>query len=317
MTNKRKQNETLARIKSFVVTDPTQIDMLTAKGFFQDLIHRTKKADMSGMGAQLAYFFLLSFFPMFIFLVTLLPYLKLERGQVFDFLSNIMPDEVYSLIEGTLIELLSSQNSGLLSIGVIGTIWSASRGVDALMKTLNRAYEVEGKASIMNRIWSLLFTISLVAVILMALILPVFGRQIGNLIFSYFGVAESFETIWTFIRWITPPTLIFWLLTVMYWIVPNTAPRLAIISVLPGAFFATSGWLVLTYGFSFYINNFGNYSATYGSIGGVIILMLWLYFTGMMLIFGGLLNATFQKYQLAKKNKENIKSPEFKKSEFG
>ncbi|MCH7323229.1 YihY/virulence factor BrkB family protein [Solibacillus sp. MA9] len=310
MTNKRQQNETLALIKSFVVTDPTQIDILTTKGFFQDLIHRTKNADMSGMGAQLAFFFLLSFFPMFIIMVTLLPYLNLERGQVFDFLSNIMPDEVYSLIEGTLIEVLSSQNSGLLSIGVIGTVWSASKGVDALMKALNRAYGVEGKAGFMNRIWSLFFTISLVAVILMALVLPVFGLQIGKLIFSYFGVAESFETIWTFIRWITPPALIFLLLMAMYWIVPNTVPRLTIVSVFPGVFFATLGWLVLTYGFSFYINNFGNYSATYGSIGGVIILMLWLYFTGMMLIFGGLLNATFQKRQLAK-NKEDVKSPVF------
>ena len=305
------QNEKLALVKSFIAPEPSQIDMLTMKGFFQDLIYRIKTVDMTGMGAQLAYFFLLSFFPMLIFMVTLLPYLSLEQGQVFDFLSDIMPDEVYGLIEGTLTEVLSNQNGGLLSIGVIGTIWSASKGVDALMKALNRAYDVEGKAGFMNRLWSLIFTISLVGVILIALVLPVFGHQIGNLVFSYLGVAESFETIWIFIRWITPPTLIFLLLTVMYWIVPNTDPRLTIVSVFPGAFLATSGWLALTYGFSFYINNFGNYSATYGSIGGVIILMLWLYFTGMILIFGGLLNASFQKRQLAKKNIENAKSPVF------
>lgn len=311
MTNKMQQNETLALVKSFVVSDPSQIDILTTKGFFQDLIYRTKNVDISGMGAQLAYFFLLSFFPMLIFLVTLLPYLNLERGQIFDFLSGIMPDEVYSLIEGTLTEVLSNQNGGLLSIGIIGTIWSASKGVDALMKALNRAYDVEGRAGFMNRLWSLIFTISLVGVLLIALVLPVFGQQIGNLIFDYLGVATSFSTIWSSIRWIIPPALILILLTAMYWIVPNTIPRLKIISVFPGAIFATLGWLILTYGFSFYINNFGNYSATYGSIGGVIILMLWLYFTGMILIFGGLLNATSQKRQLAKKSKENAKSPIF------
>lgn len=311
MKNRIQQSEKLALIKSFVAPEASQINMLTMKGFFQDLILRTKTVDMSGMGAQLAYFFLLSFFPMLIFMVTLLPYLNLEQGQVFDFLSDIMPDEVYSLIEGTLTQVLSNQNGGLLSIGVIGTIWSASKGVDALMKALNRAYDVDGKAGFLNRLWSLIFTISLVAVILIALVLPVFGQQIGNIIFGYFGVAESFETIWTFIRWITPPTLILLVLTAMYWIVPNTDPRLTIISVFPGAVFATLGWLVLTYGFSFYINNFGNYSGTYGSIGGVIILMLWLYFTGMILIFGGLLNASSQKRQLAKKSKENAKSPVF------
>ena len=311
MKNKIQQSEKLALIKSFIAPEASQINMLTMKGFFQDLILRTKTVDMSGMGAQLAYFFLLSFFPMLIFMVTLLPYLNLEQGQVFDFLSDIMPDEVYSLIEGTLTQVLSSQNGGLLSIGVIGTIWSASKGVDALMKALNRAYDVDGKAGFLNRLWSLVFTVSLVAVILIALVLPVFGQQIGNLVFVYFGVAESFEPIWTFIRWITPPALIFLVLTAMYWIVPNTDPRLTIISVFPGALFATLGWLALTYGFSFYINNFGNYSATYGSIGGVIILMLWLYFTGMILIFGGLLNASSQRRQLAKKSKENAKSPVF------
>lgn len=139
------------------------------------------------------------------------------------------------------------------------------------------------------------------AVILLALVLPVFGQQIGRIVFSYFGVTSTFEEIWNFVRWIMPPALISIVLIAMYWIVPNTNPRLTIISVLPGAIFATAGWLILTYGFSFYISNFGNYSKTYGSIGGIIILMLWLYFTGMVLILGGLLNATVQKRQIAKK----------------
>lgn len=78
-------------------------------------------------------------------MVTLLPYLNLEQGQVFDFLNTIMPDEVYGFIEGTLVDVLNKQNSGLLSIGILGTIWSASKGVDALMKALNRAYDVEEK----------------------------------------------------------------------------------------------------------------------------------------------------------------------------
>lgn len=311
MSEKQELKEKVAFIKSFISPNVNQIDVLTTKGFFQDLIHRIQKVDMSGMGAQLAYFFLLSFFPMLIFMVTLLPYLNLEQGQIFDFLSNIMPEEVYVLIEGTLSEVLTNQNVGLLSIGIIGTIWSASRGVDALIKALNRAYDVEGKAGFINRLWSLLFTVSLVGIILVALVLPVFGQQIGNIVFGYFGVADSFGSVWTFIRWLTPPSLIFLLLTVMYWIVPNTDPRLTILSVVPGSIFATIGWLTLTYGFSFYINNFGNFSSTYGSIGGVIILMLWLYFTGMILILGGLLNATFQKRELAKKSKKEAITPIF------
>ncbi|MER2038504.1 MAG: YihY/virulence factor BrkB family protein [Solibacillus sp.] len=311
MIQKKFINEKLTLIKAYVAPDPSSIDILTPKGFIQDLIFRTKEVDMTGMGAQLAYFFLLSFFPMLIFMVTLLPFLNLEQGQIFYFLSDIMPEEVYRLIEGTLIDVLNNHNSGLLSIGILGTIWSASRGVDALMKSLNRAYDVEGRAGILNRMWSLFFTIALVAIILTALVLPIFGQLLGNVVFDYLGVNGSLESVWNFIRWLTPPLLIFIVLTAMYWIVPNTNPRLTIISVFPGTVLATSGWLALTYGFSFYINNFGNFSSTYGSIGGVIILMLWLYFTGMILIFGGLLNATFQRRQLAKISKESRKTPVF------
>ena len=91
MNKKETVNDKLALVKSYVSPDPTSIDMLTKKGFIQDLLNRIQRSDMSGMGAQLAYFFLLSFFPMLIFMVTLLPYLNLEQGQVFDFLDELMP----------------------------------------------------------------------------------------------------------------------------------------------------------------------------------------------------------------------------------
>ncbi len=305
MTEK-KANRTLALIKSFITPTPEQIDSTTVKGFFQDLLYRVKTVDMGGMAAQLAFFFLLSFFPLIIFLVTLLPYLNLKQEQIFEFLEGVIPSEVYSLVEGILREILTNHNGGLLSIGVLGTIWSASRGVNALTKTLNRAYDVESQAGIKNRLWSLLFTVALVAVILIALIFPIFGQHISNLIFSYLGIERSLETIWTFILWLTPLLLVFIILWIMYWVVPNISAGLKYITVTPGAIIATLGWLVLTYGFSFYINNFGNFGMTYGSIGGVIILMLWLYFTGMIIIFGGLINASLAKRKAAIKNKRTV-----------
>lgn len=296
---KTTSNKTLAFVKSFITPEESEIDRTTVKGFIQDLIISVKRVDISGLGAQLGYFFLLSFFPLLIFLVTLLPYLNLRQEQVFLFLEDIMPTEVYVFIEDTLIDVLSSQNSGLLSIGIIGTIWSASKGINALIKALNQSYDVNERSGIINRAWSLVFTISFVLIILIALLFPVFGKQISDLIFSYIGIEKSFESLWTIIRWLIPPALIFIVLVAMYWIVPNTDQRLPFFSVIPGAIFTTIGWIVLTYGFSFYVSNFGNFSATYGSIGGIIVLMLWLYFTGMLVIFGGLLNASFQKRQIA------------------
>lgn len=292
-------NTAVTFVKSFVAPEEAGIDRTTIKGSIQDLMIGIRRVDIFGLGAQLAYFFLLSFFPLIIFLVTLLPYLNLKQEQVFEFMADIMPLEVYKLIEGTLLEVLTHQNSGLLSIGIIGTIWSASRGINALMKALNHAYKVEEKIGVIHRAWSLLFTVAFVVIILIALVFPVFGHQLGNLLFSYFGVEHSFEYVWDMIRWIAPPMMIFSIMVMMYWVVPNTTPRLKIINVIPGACFATVGWLVLTSGFSIYINNFGNYGATYGSIGGVIVLMLWLYATGILLIFGGLINATMQRRHLA------------------
>lgn len=304
MSEERKPSvsETLSLVKSFIDPDESKIDITTGKGFIQDLIVRMRDVDISGMGAQLAYFFLLSFFPLLIFMVTLLPYLDLDEEHVFDFLQSIVPTEVFLLTQGTITEILTThQGGGLLSIGVIGTIWSASRGVNALIKTLNDAYETQRKPGFINRGWSLVFTIALVFLILLALLIPILGHQFAFSLFSYLGVEETFSEFWRFVRWIIPPILIFIVLNLMYWIIPNTEPKLHMISVLPGAFFSTVSWVVLIYGFSYYVNNFGNYTSTYGSIAGIIILMLWLYFTGMILIFGGLLNATMHKRRLVKK----------------
>lgn len=307
----KKQNGAIAFIQSIVAPRPSEVDMTTIKGFVQDLLKRIKTVEISALGAQLAYFFLLSFFPLLIFMVSLLPYLNLEQGAVFDFMADIMPTEIYSMIEGVLSEVLTSQSGGLLSIGILGTIWSASKGIDALMKALNKAYDTEAKLGWENKAWSIIFTISFVVVILLALVLPVFGQQIAQLIFGYLNLDLQLSGIWNLLRFATPPLLIFLVLCVMYWIVPNTDPRIKFLSIVPGAIIAAVGFFTLTFAFSFYINNFGNYSATYGSIGGVIILMLWLYFIGMILIFGGLINAVFAERKRAVLRKKNAKSPVF------
>ncbi|GAB0170987.1 YihY/virulence factor BrkB family protein [Lysinibacillus sp. CTST325] len=287
-------------VKSFVSPDEDTVDVMTSRGFMQDLMLRIQRVEISALAAELAYFFLLSFFPLLIFLVTLLPYLNIQSTQVYSFLVNIMPDEVYRLIENTLDEILTSRNSSLLSVGVLGTIWSASKGINALIRALNKAYDTETRGNLLDRGLSLVFTLAFVVVIAVVLLLPVFGQQVGHFLFSIVGIEEQFEIIWHRMRWSIPPLLIFIVLMGIYRFVPNTNPRLKLMGVWPGALFSTLAWLAVTYAFSFYINNFANYSATYGSIGGVIILMLWLYLTGIILIFGGILNATMQKKVLQK-----------------
>lgn len=301
-----KNNDEKTFLQSFINIEEEEIDVTTLKGFFQDLFLRMKHVDISGMGAQLAFFFLLSFFPLLIFIVALLPYFKLNVEHVFNFIQQIMPDEVFLLMQGTIAEILTAQTGGgLLSIGIIGTIWSASRGVNALIKTLNATYDSHESSGIINRAWSLLFTLSLIVIIVLALFIPIFGQKFTFQLFVFFGVEQFFSGFWYYVRWGIYPALIFIVLVAMYWIIPNTTPRLRLSSVLLGAIFATVSWMILNFGFSFYVNKFANFTSTYGSITSVIVLMVWLYFTGMILIFGGVLNASMQKRRLAKKFKKD------------
>ena len=273
-----------------------EYDLTSWSGYFKYLMAQLKEVDLSGLGAQLAYFFLLSLFPLLIFMVTLLPYLNLDEAQVYRFLENYAPGEVYALIEATLSDVLQNRNGGLLSFGIIATIWSASNGMNAIVKSLNRSYGIdESRPSFIVRLLSFVFTILIILLFAVALVLPVFGRQIGTVLFSYFGLEEGFINIWNSIRWTISPLIIFIVLSALYWLVPNT--KLTIKSVLPGALFATIGWILTSLAFSFYVSNYGNYSNTYGSIGGIIVLMLWLYFTGNILLMGGQVNAVMRERQ--------------------
>lgn len=304
---KRERNTKKSGVMGFVEDikdgDLEKFDVTTPQGFLKELIVRIKKVDVTGLASQLAFFFLLSLFPLLIFLMTLLPFLSLDQGEVFLFIREYAPESVAQLIEKTVGEVLDNRNGGLLSIGAIATIWSASKGMNALTKALNRSYFAsETRSFLVARGMSVVFTIALIAVLVMALVLPVFGQQIGILAFSYFGLEEGFLKLWDSIRWIAPPILIFLVFAAVYWVVPNLKIRLK--SVIPGAIFSTVGWIATSLAFSFYVGNYGNYSNTYGSIGAIIVLMMWMYFSAIILMLGGQLNAVMTERKQAQLAKE-------------
>jgi membrane protein len=280
-----------------------EFDVTTTNGFWKELLVRIKKVDVTGLGSQLAFFFLLSLFPLLIFIITLLPFLNLDQAQIFLLIRDYAPDSVGILIEDTLRDILKNRNGGLLSIGVLATVWSASKGMNALAKALNRSYFTEESRSFfVVRGMSVVFTVLLIAVLVVALVLPVFGQQIGVLVFSYLGLEEGFLTLWGSLRWLLPPVLIFSVFSLVYWLVPNL--KIHYKTVLPGALFATIGWILTSLAFSYYVSNYGNYSNTYGSIGAIIVLMMWLYFSAIILMLGGQLNAVMTERKQVKHEKE-------------
>ncbi|KAA0566828.1 YihY/virulence factor BrkB family protein [Bacillus sp. CH30_1T] len=260
------------------------------KGFSKSLFSNISANDVTGLAAQIAYYFLLSLFPLLIFIVTLLPYLPVEQGDILGLVRDFAPGETMSMIEETLQDIMSNRNSGLLSISIIATIWSASNGMNAIVKSLNRAYDVEETRSfIATRLMSILLTLAMILVFVVALLLPVFGKQIGLLLFSQFGFSEQFLTVWNGIRWAISPIILFIIFVGLYFFAPSK--RIKCLSAFPGAIFATLGWVLASLAFSYYVGSFGNYSATYGSIGGIIVLMIWFYLTGIIIMIGGEINA--------------------------
>ncbi|EAG6891004.1 YihY/virulence factor BrkB family protein [Listeria monocytogenes] len=261
---------------------------------------RVGRNDVSGNAAQLAYYMLFSIFPMLLIAATLLAYLHIDKDSVFNMIKEFAPDQIMDFLEENLNNLLTQKNGGLLSIGIIATLWSASNGMNAVMKSLNKAYGVTNKRNyVVQRLLSMFFTLAMLATVGATLLLLVFGQQIGMFLINHLNFSEDFLSFWNNLRWTVTPIVIFVVFTFLYWVAPNR--RSTLISVLPGALFSTIGWTVASLGFAYYVNNFGNYSATYGSIGVIIILMLWFYLTGIILMIGGELNATLA---IRKKKKE-------------
>ncbi|MEI2400813.1 YihY/virulence factor BrkB family protein, partial [Paenibacillus phytohabitans] len=217
-------------------------------------------------------------------------YLPISQIDVLEFVGQYAPEGTVDMIEENLNYIVGSQKGGLLSFGIIGTLWSSSNGINAVVRAFNKAYDVkETRNFFFTRGISILLTFGMFFVIIIALLLPVFGKQIGVFIFSSFGLSDEFLDIWNGIRWIVSAAILFIVFTFLYWVAPNR--RLKINEIVSGAFFATFGWMFVSLAFSYYVNSFGHFSTTYGSLGAIIVLMIWFYLSGMIIIIGGEINA--------------------------
>ncbi|UTH15749.1 YihY/virulence factor BrkB family protein [Macrococcus epidermidis] len=266
--------------------------------FLNKLLFRIGKDDAAGLSAQLAYYFLLSLFPMLIFLLTLIPLFNVSPDTITNMIAKNAPGETSKMITEVVTDVMKNANGGLLSFGLIAALWSASNGMTALMNAFNVSYEVEdARNPIVAKLLSVLFTLVMVVVFGIALALPVFGEQIGNYLFGQFGLESQFKWVFSLIKVVLPLIITFIVFVTLYAIAPNV--KLKFKSVIPGALFATIAWIGASFLFGYYVSNFGNYSKTYGSIGGVIVLMLWLYLTGFIIIIGAQINAIIHEKKLS------------------
>ncbi|GAE30332.1 YihY/virulence factor BrkB family protein [Halalkalibacter hemicellulosilyticus] len=268
--------------------------------FTKTLIHRLKSDPILDWAATLAYYFMLSIFPLLIFILALVPYFQFDTDGLQHFITDYVPDELADVLFTTIFEVVSERQGGLLSFGILATIWSASNGINALIRAVNRSYDVEETRNFIQlRLLSIGLTISMIFVIVITLLLPVFGNLIITILDRFFFLPDETTTVLKMLRWIIGISLMSFLLMIIYRLAPNV--KLTFSQVLIGSFVATIGWQFISIAFSTYISQFGNFSATYGSLGGVIVLMLWFFLSGIILVVGGQVNAVLYELHRTKR----------------
>lgn len=258
-------------------------------------IQEFQRDDALGLAAQLAYYLLLALFPFILVLVSLMGLVGNPdlASTVLGYFRQVMPQEVYELIETYTADIISGDRPapGLLSFGILFTLWSASGAFAALINALNRAYDVqETRPFWKTRGIAILMTLGLSVLIMAGVLLMVFGPAIGRGVADLFGLGEIFLLVWNVVRW--PVALLFLIFTValIYYFAPDAGQPFRWIT--PGGLVGVLLWVLASAGFSFYVNNWGSYDKTYGSIGVVIILLLYLYISSLTVLFGATLNAT-------------------------
>lgn len=253
--------------------------------------------DIFALGAQLAYYMVLSFIPFLMFLMTLVGFSHLNSDAVLNLLSNVMPTEAFNLIQSTVIEIVDREQTGLLWISIALAIWVSSSGFKAVIKGLNKAYGVkETRSYIKLKLISMIYTILLALIVIATLFLFVFGDVIGDFFIKVLEHPKFIYYIWNMLRYV----VVILIMILFFMFLYNATPcvRLGWLEVIPGAVITTLGWISISYIFAYYVNNFSNYSRLYGSLGAVFMFMTWMFITSMILILGGEINAV-----LAEKNR--------------
>jgi membrane protein len=251
-----------------------------------------------GRAAELSYYFLLALFPFLIFLTSVIG-LVLGSGtgtrhMFFNYLARIMPPSAFQLIDSTMYEISAASSGGKLSFGLLAALWAASNGLTAITDSLNQAYDLkESRPWWKQRLVSIGLTMALSVFIIGALVLVVAGGKIAEWLAAHYGFGPVFPTAWKIIQWPVVLACMTLAFALIYYFAPDFRKQ-AWQWLTPGAAIGVGLWLLVSLGFRVYLHFFNSYSATYGSLGAVIILMLWLYFTGAAVLIGGEINSEIE-----------------------
>jgi membrane protein len=256
------------------------------------------KDDIFGRAAQLSYYFLLALFPLLLFLTSMLGLIMGSgsglRDSLFNYLGKVLPASALHLVSTTVFEVTSASGGGKISFGILAALWAASAGMGAISESLNVAYHVkETRPWWKQRLTAIGLTLVLAILIIAALVIVLYGGRIADSLANHYGLGDTFKLAWKIAQW--PIVLIF--LFVAFALIYYWAPDLKDQDwrwITPGSSVAVILWLLVSFAFRLYLHYFDSYSKTYGSLGAVIVLMLWFYFTGAAILIGGEVNSDIE-----------------------
>jgi membrane protein len=266
---------------------------------WSEVVKRTVKEigddNCLGLAAQLAFYFLMALFPALLFLVALIGYLPVENAlsELLAALGTVAPQELVRLLREQLAQIAEGSQASLLTLGIIGAIWSSSAAMVAIIDALNRAYDVtEWRPWWKRRLLAMLLTVALALFVIIALTLVLVGPAMAFSLANWLGLGSAVALLWALIRW---PVILFCVVfsvDLVYHFAPNRRGRW--VWITPGSVLATALWIVSSFAFRVYVTNFGDYTAMYGAIGGAIVTMLWFYVSSIAILIGAELNGVIE-----------------------
>ena len=265
------------------------------------LVRRYYLHDVGRDSAALTYYLLFALFPLLVFISTLLGILKLDYkngythytetvegspvNSIIQMLSQIVPADVMSVLESYLEYVSANASRQLLWFSLIFSVWLPMRATSCLLHSLRKAFGLgPPRKMLVNQLGILLFTVWLILTIGLTLLLVTVGRRALEFLSGLIELPAGFIDLWSYLRFIVLGVVMFLMLTVLYMLARGQ--RRPLKEVAPGVGISLAAWMVLSLAFSYYVENFANYSVLYGSIATIVVVLLWLYMSGTVLIMG-------------------------------
>ena len=243
-------------------------------------------SEINSKAAEMSFYLLLSIFPFLIFTISIIVYIPtFHLNKSILIINNVIPESAFNIILSIINSAIENKSLGFLILSFIFTLWTSSRGIRSLIRWMNKSYKVQETRSFFKVcIISFIFTVSILVLIFSSIILLIYGELIGYFIFNLIGLNSIFIYIWNILRYIVGVSTLIIILINLYKYTPNK--NIKIKDVIPGAIIATLVWLIISFFYSYYTNNYSNYEVIYGSIGGIIVLMTWLYLSSWSILIG-------------------------------